>query len=59
MYCRDCAFRALTLWSYDQSLVLALDVAKALSQPVEYLMTLWPCGGAFLTLDQTHGECGS
>ncbi|KAI1789635.1 hypothetical protein LXA43DRAFT_1152573, partial [Ganoderma leucocontextum] len=35
--------RALTLWSYDRSLVFALDVAKALSQPVEYLMTLWPC----------------
>ncbi|TBU28622.1 hypothetical protein BD311DRAFT_663142 [Dichomitus squalens] len=35
--------RALTLWSYDQSLGFALDVAKTLSQPVEYLMTLWPC----------------
>lgn len=35
--------RALTLWSYDRSLVFALDVAKALSRPVEYLMTLWPC----------------
>ncbi|RPD77848.1 hypothetical protein L226DRAFT_504311 [Lentinus tigrinus ALCF2SS1-7] len=35
--------RALTLWSYDQSLSVALDVAKALSKPVEYLMTLWPC----------------
>ena len=37
--------RALTLWSYDHSLVFALDVAKALSRPVEYLMTLWPCPG--------------
>ncbi|KAI0670759.1 hypothetical protein C8Q78DRAFT_1069506 [Trametes maxima] len=35
--------RALTLWSYDRSLSLALDVAKALSRPVEYLMSLWPC----------------
>ncbi|KAI0771263.1 hypothetical protein BD413DRAFT_476321 [Trametes elegans] len=35
--------RSLTLWSYDQSLTLALDVARALSRPVEYLMTLWPC----------------
>ena len=39
------ACRALTLWAYDHSLVLALDVAKALSRPVEYLMTLWPCPG--------------
>ena len=38
-------FRALTLWSYDQSFSVALDVAKALSKPVEYLMTLWPCPG--------------
>ncbi|OSD07202.1 hypothetical protein PYCCODRAFT_1430448 [Trametes coccinea BRFM310] len=35
--------RSLTLWSYDRSLTLALDVAKALSRPVEYLMSLWPC----------------
>ncbi|KAH9854700.1 hypothetical protein C2E23DRAFT_726239 [Lenzites betulinus] len=35
--------RALTLWAYDQTLSLALDVARALSRPVEYLMGLWPC----------------
>ncbi|KAJ8501969.1 hypothetical protein ONZ51_g330 [Trametes cubensis] len=35
--------RSLTLWSYDRSLSLALDVAKALSRPVQYLMSLWPC----------------
>ncbi|KAI9058380.1 hypothetical protein FKP32DRAFT_1581766 [Trametes sanguinea] len=35
--------RSLTLWSYDRSLTLALEVAKALSRPVEYLMSLWPC----------------
>ncbi|KAI0712149.1 hypothetical protein C8Q76DRAFT_622567 [Earliella scabrosa] len=35
--------RALTLWAHDRSLALALDVAKALSKPVEYLMALWPC----------------
>ncbi|KAI0632142.1 hypothetical protein C8Q77DRAFT_1060620 [Trametes polyzona] len=35
--------RALTLWNYDQTLSLALDVARALSRPVEYLMGLWPC----------------
>ncbi|KAI0822302.1 hypothetical protein BC628DRAFT_1327700 [Trametes gibbosa] len=35
--------RALTLWAYDQTLSLALDVARALSRPVEYLMSLWPC----------------
>ncbi|KAH9922814.1 uncharacterized protein BXZ73DRAFT_91534 [Epithele typhae] len=35
--------RALRLWAYDRSLVLSLEVAKALSRPVQYLMTLWPC----------------
>ncbi|RDX53272.1 hypothetical protein OH76DRAFT_1343377 [Lentinus brumalis] len=35
--------RALSLWSYDRTLSVALDVAKTLSKPVEYLMTLWPC----------------
>lgn len=39
--------RALTLWAYDQTLSLALDVARALSRPVEYLMNLWPCPGEF------------
>ncbi len=37
--------RALSLWSYDRTLSVALDVAKTLSKPVEYLMTLWPCPG--------------
>lgn len=41
--------RALTLWSYDQTLSIALDVAKALSRPVEWLMALWPCPGADFT----------
>ena len=53
------AFRALTLWSYDQSLVFALDVAKALSQPVEYLMALWPCAGTFETWRVAHEHCES
>ena len=35
----------MTLWAHDRSLALALDVARALSKPVEYLMALWPCAG--------------
>ncbi|KAI0372180.1 hypothetical protein BV20DRAFT_940530 [Pilatotrama ljubarskyi] len=46
--------RALTLWSYDQSLTLALDVAKALSRPVEYLMGLWPCPEQRRRWDDLH-----
>ncbi|KAI8969630.1 hypothetical protein BD414DRAFT_502930 [Trametes punicea] len=46
--------RALTLWSYDQSLSLALDVAQALSRPVEYLMSLWPCPEQRRRWDDLH-----
>ncbi|KAH8104576.1 hypothetical protein BXZ70DRAFT_921504 [Cristinia sonorae] len=35
--------RALTLWSCDQTLIIALDVAKTLMSPIEFLMALWPC----------------
>ncbi|KAI0335882.1 hypothetical protein GY45DRAFT_1239777 [Cubamyces sp. BRFM 1775] len=46
--------RALTLWSYDRSLSLALDVAKALSRPVQYLMSLWPCPEQRRRWDDLH-----
>ena len=39
--------RALTLWSLDNSLLIALDVGKAIVIPIEYLMSLFPCDGAF------------
>lgn len=35
--------RALTLWRYDQTLVVALELSKNLLAPIEYLMSLWPC----------------
>ncbi|TCD70530.1 hypothetical protein EIP91_002876 [Steccherinum ochraceum] len=35
--------RALTLWSCDNSLIVALDVSKTLMGPIEFLMSLWPC----------------
>ena len=38
--------RALTLWSLDNSLLIALDVGKAIVMPIEYLMSLFPCDGA-------------
>lgn len=39
------AFRALLLWSCDQTLTVALEVSKALLGPIEYLMSMWPCAG--------------
>ncbi|KIP08090.1 hypothetical protein PHLGIDRAFT_29730 [Phlebiopsis gigantea 11061_1 CR5-6] len=35
--------RALLLWSCDRSLTVALEVAKALLDPIEYLSSMWPC----------------
>ena len=46
--------RALTLWSLDNSLLIALDVGKAIVVPIEYLMSLFPCDGAFLVASATH-----
>ena len=40
-------FRALTSWSMDNSLLVALDVGKAIAIPTEYLMSLFPCDGTF------------
>ena len=45
--------RALTLWSLDNSLLVALDVGKAMAMPIEYLMTLFPCDGALSALSVT------
>ncbi|KAF8742621.1 hypothetical protein AX14_003252 [Amanita brunnescens Koide BX004] len=35
--------RALCLWEYDQTLMTALDVCKALIMAVDYLTSIWPC----------------
>ncbi|KAJ7108623.1 hypothetical protein C8R44DRAFT_636323 [Mycena epipterygia] len=35
--------RGLTLWQYDNSLTVALDVCKNLLAPIDYLTALWPC----------------
>lgn len=43
-------FRALTSWSMDSSLLVALDVGKAIATPTEYLMSLFPCDGARLVV---------
>jgi len=45
--------RALTLWSLDNSLLIALDVGKAIVMPIEYLMSLFPCDGAFSAASTT------
>lgn len=39
--------RVLTSWSMDNSLLVALDVGKAITTPTEYLMSLFPCDGTF------------
>jgi len=46
--------RALTLWSLDNSLLIALDVGKAIAIPIEYLMSLFPCDGAFSVASATR-----
>ncbi|KAF8887164.1 hypothetical protein BD779DRAFT_1528462 [Infundibulicybe gibba] len=35
--------RALSLWQFDNTLIIALDVCKALLPPIDYLTALWPC----------------
>ena len=37
--------RALTLWTCDHSLIVALEMSKTLLGPIQYLMSLWPCLG--------------
>jgi hypothetical protein len=36
---------ALSLWQCDNTLVVALDVCKALLPAIDYLTALWPCPG--------------
>jgi hypothetical protein len=33
------------LWSYDNTLYVALEVCKAMLEPIEYLYALFPCPG--------------
>ncbi|KAJ3566110.1 hypothetical protein NP233_g7198 [Leucocoprinus birnbaumii] len=35
--------RSLSLWECDNSLIIALDVCKALLPAIDYLSALWPC----------------
>ncbi|KAG8747602.1 hypothetical protein FRC10_000144 [Ceratobasidium sp. 414] len=35
--------RCLSLWQCDQSLFIALEVARAFLPPIDYLTCLWPC----------------
>ncbi|QRW15183.1 Fungal Zn(2)-Cys(6) binuclear cluster domain [Ceratobasidium sp. AG-Ba] len=35
--------RCLSLWQCDQSLFVALEVARAFLPPIDYLTCLWPC----------------
>ncbi|RPD73973.1 hypothetical protein L226DRAFT_488145, partial [Lentinus tigrinus ALCF2SS1-7] len=35
--------RALILFKFDRSLLIALDASKAFVRPLEYLMRIWPC----------------
>ncbi|KAF5338925.1 hypothetical protein D9611_008729 [Ephemerocybe angulata] len=37
--------RALSLWQCDNTLIVALDVCKALLPAIDYLTALWPCPG--------------
>jgi hypothetical protein len=39
--------RALSLFECDKSLIVALEVSKALLAPIDYLTALWPCPGVF------------
>ena len=46
-------YRALTLWSTDNSLLVALEVGKAIIVPIEYLMSLFPCDGELSAVSAT------
>ncbi|KAJ7189857.1 hypothetical protein GGX14DRAFT_484326 [Mycena pura] len=49
--------RGLTLWHYDKTLTIALDVCKNLLAPIDYLSALWPCAGnKFRVLRLTQRE---
>jgi hypothetical protein len=40
--------RYLSIWQQDNTLDLALDLAKRLLPPLEYLMSIYPSEGTFL-----------
>ncbi|OBZ71009.1 hypothetical protein A0H81_09136 [Grifola frondosa] len=39
--------RSLTLWSYNTTLAIALDVAKSFLTSAEHLMAIWPCSAQY------------
>ncbi|CAE6516745.1 unnamed protein product [Rhizoctonia solani] len=53
--------RCLSLWQCDQSLFIALEVARAFLPPIDYLTCLWPCQTQRMRYDQIrqrlHNEC--
>ncbi|CAE6527496.1 unnamed protein product [Rhizoctonia solani] len=53
--------RCLSLWQCDQSLYIALDVARAFLPPIDYLTCLWPCQTQRMRYNQIrqrlHDEC--
>ncbi|KAF9778621.1 hypothetical protein BJ322DRAFT_1014096 [Thelephora terrestris] len=49
-------FRALTSWSMDNSLLVALDVGKAITIPAEYLMSLFPCDSQRVTYESVREQ---
>ncbi|CAE7156896.1 unnamed protein product [Rhizoctonia solani] len=53
--------RCLSLWQCDQSLYIALEVARAFLPPIDYLTCLWPCQTQRMRYNQIrqrlHNEC--
>ncbi|CAE6421236.1 unnamed protein product [Rhizoctonia solani] len=53
--------RCLSLWQCDQSLFIALEVARAFLPPIDYLTCLWPCQTQRMRYNQIrqrlHNEC--
>lgn len=46
--------RALSLWTSDRTLTVALEVSKALLAPIDHLTALWPCPGEYFLLFSAH-----
>ncbi|KAK2459632.1 hypothetical protein APHAL10511_008277 [Amanita phalloides] len=44
--------RAISLWEYDQTLIIALDACKAFITVTDYLTSLWPCPCQRLVYDK-------
>ncbi|KAG9101620.1 hypothetical protein FS749_005158 [Ceratobasidium sp. UAMH 11750] len=53
--------RCLSLWQCDQSLFIALEVARAFLPPIDYLTCLWPCPAQrsryYEIRQRLHNEC--